>query len=101
MFDMNAYIEEEHMMLIDIFYVGISLEGVFSIHLIKCFVIIKKGEIVEPLFDFDDTKTLLLCILIKLFSISEINLTPKVKVPLRMLKIQHPGGRFESHMKKI
>ena len=46
---------------------------------------------IEPLFDFDDTKTLLLWILIKLLSVSEINLTFKVKVSLRMLKIQHPG----------
>ena len=43
----------------------------------RCFVIIKKGEIVEPLFDFDDTKTLVLLILIKLLSVSEINLTPR------------------------
>ena len=43
----------------------------------RCFVIIKKGEIVEPLFDFDDTKTLVLLILIKLLSISEMNLTPR------------------------
>ena len=35
----------------------------------KCFVIIKKREIVEPLFDFDDTKTLVLLFLIKLLSI--------------------------------
>ena len=57
----------------------------------KCFVIIKKGEIVEPLFDFDDTKILLLWFLIKLLSVSKMNLTPKAKVSLRMLKIQHPG----------
>ena len=30
-----------------------------------------------------------------------MNLTPKAKVSLKMLKIQHPGGRFESHMKRI
>ena len=48
-------------------------------------------ESVEPLFDFDDTKTLLLWFLIKLLSVSEMNLTPKAKVSLRMLKIQHPG----------
>ena len=57
----------------------------------KCFVIIKNGEIVEPLFDFDDTKTLLLWFLIKLLSVSKMNLTPKTKVSLRMLKIQHLG----------
>ena len=43
----------------------------------RCFVIIKKGEIVEPLFDFDDTKTLVLLFLIKLLSVSEMNLTPR------------------------
>ena len=43
----------------------------------RCFVIIKNGEIVEPLFDFDDTKTLVLLILIKLLSVSEMNLTPR------------------------
>ena len=56
---------------------------------------------VEPLFDFDDTKTFLLWFLIKLPSVLEMNLTPKAKVSLRMLKIQHPRGRFESHMKRI
>ena len=30
-----------------------------------------------------------------------MNLTPKAKVSFRMLKIQHPRGRFESHMKRI
>ena len=30
-----------------------------------------------------------------------MNLTPKAKVSLRMLKIQHPEGRFKSHMKRI
>ena len=30
-----------------------------------------------------------------------MNLTPKAKVLLRMPKIKHPGGRFESHMKRI
>ena len=50
-----------------------------------------KLYIVEPLFDFDDTKTLLLWFLIKLLSVSEMNLTPKAKVSLRMQKIQHPG----------
>ena len=30
-----------------------------------------------------------------------MNLTLKAKVSLRMLKSQHLGGRFESHMKKI
>ena len=61
-----------------------------------CFVIIKKEEIVKPLFDFNDIKTLVL-----LLSISEMNLTPKVKISLRVLKIQHPGDGFESHMDRI
>ena len=65
----------------------------------KCFVIIKKREIVEPLFDFDDTKTLVLLFLIKLLSVSEINLTPKAKASLRVLKIQYPGAGFEFHIK--
>ena len=43
----------------------------------RCFVIIKKGEIVEPLFDFDDTKTLVLLFLIQLLSVLGMNLTPK------------------------
>ena len=30
-----------------------------------------------------------------------MNLTPKAKILLRTLKIQHPGGRFESYMKRI
>ena len=46
---------------------------------------------VEPLFDFDDTKILLLLFLIKLLSVSEMNLTHKAKVSLRILKIQHLG----------
>ena len=58
-------------------------------------------SLVESLFDFDNTKTLVLLFLIKLLSVSEMNLTPKAKVSLKMLKIQHPVGRFESHMKKI
>ena len=60
------------------------------------FVIIKKGEIVESLFDFDNTKTLVLLFLIKLLSVSEMNLTPKTKASLRVLKIQHLGDGFES-----
>ena len=64
----------------------------------RCFVIIKKREIVEPLFDFDDTKTLVLLFLIKLLSVSKMNLTPKAKASLRVLKIQHPRDGFESPM---
>ena len=40
----------------------------------------------EPLFDFDDTKTLMLLFLIKLLSISGMNLTPKTNPSLRTLK---------------
>ena len=50
----------------------------------RCFVIIKKGEIVEPLFDFDDTKTLVLLFLIKLLNVSEMNLNPKAKFHLQV-----------------
>ena len=58
--NMNAYIEGEHMMLIDIFLCMHKFIGSILVSFDKCFVIIKKGEIVELLFDFDDTKTLLL-----------------------------------------
>ena len=58
--NMNTYIEGEHMMLIDIFLCMHKFRGSILDSFDKCFVIIKKGEIVEPLFDFDDTKTLLL-----------------------------------------
>ena len=57
---MNAYIEGEHIMLIDIFLCMHKFRGIILDSFDKCFVIIKKGEIVEPLFDFDDTKILLL-----------------------------------------
>ena len=46
----------------------------------------KKGEIIEPLFDFDDTKTLVLLFLIKLLSVSGMNLTSKANPSLRTLK---------------
>ena len=62
----------------------------------RCFVIIKKKKIVEPLFDFDDTKTLVLLFLIKLLGVSGMNLTPKSKASFKMLKIQHPEDGFES-----
>ena len=65
------------------------------------FCIIKKRKIFEPLFDFDDTKTLVLLFLIKLLNILEMNLTLKVKVLLRVLEIQHPRYGFESHMDRI
>ena len=62
---------------------------------------IGERKVVEPLFDLDDTKILLLWLLIKLLSVLEMNLTPKAKVSLRMLKIQHLGGRFESRFQKV
>ena len=52
----------------------------------RCFVIIKKREIDEPLFDFADTKTLVLLFLIKLISVSRMNLTLKANPSLRTLK---------------
>ena len=55
-------------------------------------------NVVEPLFDFDDTKTLLLLFLIKLLSVSKINLTPKAKNLLGVLKIQLPIEGYESYM---
>ena len=58
--NMNAYIEREHMMLIDIFLCMHKFRGSILVSSDKCFVIIKTEEIVEPLFDFDDTETLLL-----------------------------------------
>ena len=53
------------------------------------------------LIDFDDTKTLFICLLIKLFSVSEMYLIPKAKTSLRMLKIQHPRDGFEFPMDRI
>ena len=53
------------------------------------------------MFNFDDTKILVLLFLIKLLIVSEMNLTLKAKISLKMLKIQHPEGRIESHMKRI
>ena len=77
------------------FYICISLGGVLD-SFDKCFVIIKKREIVEPLFDFNDIKTLLLWFLIKLFSVSKMNLTLKEKASLNVLQLQHLVERFES-----
>ena len=51
--------------------------------------------------DFDDTRTLLICLLIMLFSVSEMYLIPKAKTSLRVLKIQHLRNGFESPMDKI
>ena len=67
----------------------------------RCFAIIKMEEIIEPLFDFDDRKILVLLFLIKLLIILEMNLTPKVKTSLTMLKIQHLRDEFESYMDRI
>ena len=99
--DMNAYIEGEHTMLIDIFLCMHEFRESMLDSFDKCFIIIKKWEIVEPLFDFDDTKTLLLWFQIKLLSISDMNLTPKVKASLSLMKIQHPIEGFDSHMDRF
>ena len=57
--------------------------------------------IVEPLFDFDDTKTLVLLFLIKLLSVSGINLIPKVNPSLRTLKNLSFSVRIRIHMERI
>ena len=63
---------------------------------------------VELLFDFDDTKTLVLLFLIKLLSISGMNLTPKANLSLRALKnlsssirIRIQTERIRIHMSKM
>ena len=48
MFDMNAYTEGEHKMLIDIFCICISLGGVFLIHLIGVLSSSKRGRLLSP-----------------------------------------------------
>ena len=48
LFDMNAYIKGEHIMLIDIFCICISLRGVFLIHLIGVLSSSKKGRLLSP-----------------------------------------------------
>ena len=53
------------------------------------------------LIDFDDTKIVLICLLIMLLSVLEMYLIPKVKTSLRVLKIQHLGDGFESLMNRI
>ena len=70
-------------------------EGINEIHLYLDIIP------VEPLFDFDYTKTLVLLFLIKLLSISEMNLTLKAKTSFKVLKIQHLGDGFESLMDRI
>ena len=67
----------------------------------RCFFIIKKGEIDLPLFDFDDTKTLVLLFLIKLLSVSGMNLTPKTNHSLRTLKNLSSNVRIRIQMEKI
>ena len=76
----------EHIMLINIFLNMHKFKGSILDSFDRCFVIIKKGEIDEPLFDFDNTKTLVLLFLIKLLSVSEMNLISKAKVSLKVLK---------------
>ena len=65
----------------------------------RCFVIIKKAEIVEPLFDFDDTKIFVL--LFKLLSVSGMNLTPKANPSLRTLKNLSSSIRIRIQMERI
>ena len=60
--------------------------------------------IVEPLFDFDDTKTLVLLFLIKLLSISGMNLTSKANPSLRTfrtLKNLSSSVRIRIQMERI
>ena len=66
----------------------------------RCFVIIKKWKIDEPLFDFDDTKTLVLLFLIKLLSVSRMNLTPKANLSLRTFKNLSSSVRIQIQMEK-
>ena len=42
------------------------------------------------LIDFDDTKTLIICLLIKLLSVWEMYLEPKTKASLKEPEIQYP-----------
>ena len=41
------------------------------------------------LIDFDDTKTLIICLLIKLLSVSDVYLEPKTKTSLKGLRIPY------------
>ena len=64
----------------------------------------KRGRLLNQswsLIDFDDTKIFLICLLIMLFSFSEMYLIPKAKTSLRVLKIQHLGDGFESLIDRI
>ena len=55
----------------------------------------------QPLFDFDDTKILVLLFLIKLFSVSGMNLTLKANLSLRTLKNLSSSVRIRIQMEKI
>ena len=55
----------------------------------------------EPLFDFDDTKTLVLLFLIKLLSVSGMNLTPKANPSLKTLKNLSSSVRIRIQMERI
>ena len=53
------------------------------------------------MFDFNDTKTLVLLFLIKLLSVSGMNLTPKANPSLRTLKNLSFSVRIRIHMERI
>ena len=53
------------------------------------------------MFDFNDTKTLVLLFLIKLLSISGMNLTPKANFSLRILKNLSSSVRIQIQMERI
>ena len=53
------------------------------------------------MFDFDDTKTLVLLFLIKLLCVSGMNLTPKANPSLRTLKNLSSGVKIRIHMSKM
>ena len=53
------------------------------------------------MFDFDDTKTLVFLFLIKLLSVSEMNLTPKANPSLKTLKNLSSSVRIRIQMKMI
>ena len=53
------------------------------------------------MFDFDDTKTLVLLFLIKLLSVSGMNLTSKENPSLRTFKNLSFSVRIRIHMQRI
>ena len=61
-------------------------------------MVLKQGW---SLIDFDDTKTLLIYLLIMLLSVLEMYLIPEAKNSLRILKIQHLEDGFESLLDRI